>query len=194
MIIAFGHESGTGKDTFVMFLIEHLRHKFRLLDISREGFADKLYDLCQSLYGWAGFESRQYYLLHPQHKERALSNGMTPREILIGMAEKMREFDPHAFLNPVYRNSVRHVKFITDLRTLEEAEIGKQLGVYMVRIQRANKPLINCRVSAILRGRDDLWDETLYNDGTMTEWRTQAVEFCERKVVPHIQECLREKR
>lgn len=195
MIVAFGHEAGTGKDTFVMFAIDYLRAKFKQLELQREGFADRLYDLCFNLYGWAGFRQRQYYVSNPKAKEETLAAiGRTPRQCLIGVAEKVREFDLNAWLQPVYLNKPRHVKFITDLRTPQEAEAGREHGAYLVKIDRPNRPQINCAVSAMLRGRTDVWDETITNDGSLSEWRDKAIEFCERRLMTHIQQCLREKR
>lgn len=195
MIIALGHEPNTGKDSFVMFAIDYLRQKFKQLDIQREGFADRVYDLCYALYGWAGFRSRQYYINNPKAKEEILpAIGKTPRQCLIGVAEKVREFDPDAWLQPVYKNPVRHVKFITDMRTIEEVDAGNKLGAYMLRIDKPNAPKIECRVSALLRGRDELWHEILNNSGTLSDWRDQSIAFCDRKIVPHIKQCLSEKR
>lgn len=195
MIIAFGHEPNTGKDTFVMFIVDFLRQKYKQLEIQREGFADRLYDLCYSLYGWAGFRTRQYYMGNPKAKEEILpAVGKTPRQILIGVAEKVREFDPYAWLSPVFRNRPRHLKLITDLRTPQEVEVGKQIDAYFVRIDRPDRPRIECSVSAMLRGHDHVWDEIITNDGNLETWREKALSFCERKIVPHIQQCLLEKR
>lgn len=195
MIIAFGHEPGTGKDTFVMFAIDYLRAKFKNLELQREGFADRLYDMCFHLYGWAGFHQRQYYVANPKAKEEVLEAiGKTPRQCLIGLAEKMREFDPKVFLQPVYRNKPRHVKFITDLRTPEEVEEGKKHGVYFVKIDRPGKPKVECRVSAMLRERPEVWDEIILNTGSLSDLRDKAIEFCDRVTLSHIQTCLREKR
>jgi hypothetical protein len=195
MIIALGHEAGTGKDTFVMFAIDYLRQKYKNLELNREGFADRVYDLCYSVYSWAGFRTRHYYITNPRAKEEILAPiGKTPRQCLIGVAEKVREFDPQAWLNAVFQNKPKHVKWITDLRTPEEVEVGRKLGAYLVRVQNPNAPAIQCSVSAMLRGREDVWDETLINDGTLDQWKEQAFAFCDRKVVPHIQQCLLEKR
>lgn len=195
MIVAFGHEAGCGKDTFIMFCTDYLRAKFKALEIIREGFADRLYDLCYSLYSWAGFQRRQFYIANPKAKEEILpALGKSPRDLLIGVAEKVREFDPYAWLNPVYRNKPRHIKFISDLRTTQEVEVGQTLGAYLVKIDRPDRPAVNCKVSAILRGRSDCWNEIILNTGSLTTFREQSIEFCERKLVPHIQACLYAKR
>lgn len=195
LIVAFGHEAGCGKDTFIMFCTDYLRAKFKALEIIREGFADRLYDLCYSLYGWAGFRLRQHYIQHPKAKEEILpAIGKTPRDCLIGIAERVREFDPYAWLNPVYRNKPRHIKFISDLRTPQEVEVGQTLGAYLVKIERPDRPVINCNVSAMLRGRTDCWSEIIVNSGSLTDFREKSIEFCERMLVPHIQQCLFAKR
>lgn len=190
MIIALGHEAGTGKDTFVMFAIDYLRQKYKQLDIQREGFADRLYDLCYSLYSWAGFKSRHYYIANPKAKEEILpAVGKTPRQLLIGIAEKVREFDPCAWLKPVLMNKPAHLKWITDLRTPEEVKQAKETGIYLLKIDRPDAPRIECNVSAMLRGWNG-WDEIIINDGNLEVWRNKAIEFCERKIVPHLRNAL----
>lgn len=190
MIYAFGHEPNTGKDTLVMFIIDHIRAKFKNLDIPREGFADRIYDLAFSLYGWAGFQTRHYYMANPKAKEAVLpAVGKTPRQIVIGIAEHVREFDPEAWLRPVFLNKPKHAKFITDLRTFEEVEVGRKLGAYLVRIDRPDAPKIECKISKILRGWEG-WNEVLVNDGDLTKWRQTGIDFAERVVIPGIQKIL----
>jgi hypothetical protein len=191
MIFAFGHEAGCGKDTFIMFCMDELRARFKGLELIREGFADRLYDLCFNLYSWAGFQQRQFYITNPKAKEEVLpALGKTPRQLLIGIAEKVREFDPCAWLNPVFRNKPRHLKFISDLRTPEEVEVGRSLGAYLVKIERPGCPKVQCAVSALLRDRTDCWDEVILNDGNLSQFRDKALEFNERKLVPIIQSVL----
>lgn len=191
MIVAFGHEAGCGKDTGIMFCMDYLRARFKGLEILREGFADRLYDLCFNLYSWAGFQRRQFYIQNPKAKEEKLSAlGKSPRELLIGIAERVREFDPYAWLNPVFRNKPKHLKFISDLRTPQEVEVGRELDAYLVKIERPNRPQITCAVSAMLRDRTDCWDEVIVNEGTLSEFNQKMVEFTERKLVPHVQSCL----
>lgn len=191
MIVAFGHEAGCGKDTFIMFCMDYIRAKYKSVEVLREGFADRLYDLCHSLYSWAGFQRRQHYIQNPKAKEEVLpAIGKTPRECLIGIAEGVREFDPFAWLSPVYRNKPRHLKFISDLRTEQEVAVGKEVGAYLVKIERPNRPQIDCKVSAILRNRTDCWNEVIVNDGDLTAFLAKAIEFSERVLEPHIRACL----
>lgn len=191
MMIALGHEAGVGKDTFAMFIIEYLRSRFRNLRIDRVGFADRVYDLCYSLYSWAGFQTRQYYQSNPREKAVVLPKlGKTPREIIIGIAEKVREFDPDCWLNAVVNNQKAHLTVISDMRKVNEFEKCGATGVYRVCIRKTGYDS-DLPVDVDLRGHRHLFEETIYNDGTLNEFQQKAVEFTDRILVSKIQEKLR---
>src|SRR6266496_2523002 len=118
MILAIGHRTGVGKDTVAMFLTDYLRSRnMKGLNIIREGFVDRLYDLCYSFYSWAGFQTRQYYTMNRKAKDELLPKlNMTPRQLLIALSHNLNNFDPNIFLNAITKNNDFHLKIIPDLR------------------------------------------------------------------------------
>src|SRR5687767_14030894 len=90
-IVAFGHNKNVGKDEIIKFLIDILRPQMRAQRIVRRGFADKLYEACHIIYGWAGFKTREYYAAHPSSKNDMLLTGMTVRDTLIKVGNKVRD-------------------------------------------------------------------------------------------------------
>jgi hypothetical protein len=191
MIIAIGHEPNVGKDSFVMFATDYLRQKFKGLDIQREGFADRAYDTCYSLYSWAGFKHRTHYIQYPHEKEIVLPKiGKTPRQLLIAIAEKIREFDPQAWLMPVFMNKPKHLKFIPDLRTIDEIRVARQTDTIVVKINRPDKPKIECKTSAILKDYQG-WDYVIENTGSLSEFRDSTLKFITTKVESRLMEILR---
>lgn len=193
MILAIGHESGVGKDTFTMFLIDYMRTKnMKGLKILREGFADRLYDLCHSFYGWAGFKSRQHYVMFPKDKEVVLALiGRTPRQLLIDVSNKLNEFDPDMFMNAVTKNKDFHLKVIPDLRRPWEFDAVEKVGGYRLRIKK--KGYESTTEMDVDLGREpylDRWNLTIYNDGDLACLQKKAVEFAEEVVIPELHKSL----
>lgn len=190
MILGIGVESGVGKDTFAMFLIDHLRHKqLKNVKIIREGFADRLYQLCHTFYGWAGFKSRQHYMVNPKDKEVVLPlTGKCPRQMLIDVSNCLNGFDPNMFLNAVVKDNNHHLKVIPDVRRTWEFEaLAKMPDAYLVRI---TKPGIDSKweMDQELKTEPYLsrWHMTIENDGDIACLQRKAVEFAEEVVVPRI--------
>lgn len=193
MILAIGHEAQVGKDTFAMFLIDHIRKQsMKGLNVTREGFADRLYDLAYSLYKWGGFQTRQYYLIHPQLKEVVLPKlGRTPRDILIGLAEAVRLYDPAAWLNAVLMDRAAHLKIIPDLRNVNEFEICEQAMAYRLRIKIPGlPPSKNLSDKYLYSMPDERWSETILNDGDLECLNRKAQEFGDRVVIPVLRKYL----
>lgn len=198
MIVALGREKNVGKDQFAMFIVEYLRDKFRNLQIDKEGFADRLYDFCYAMYSWAGFRHKIYYINKPKAKEEVLpAIGKTPRQLLLNIGEKVREYDPEIFSNALYKSTRGHLKIVTDMRNPEEMIAGlKQQDVYCVRIiggysGYTPKDYGAEDIDNHLAPYDHLWHEVIHNDGTLNDLRNKAIEFAERVIVPKIRERLR---
>lgn len=189
MILAIGHESGVGKDTFAMCLIDYLRSRnMKGLKILREGFADRLYDTAHSFYSWAGFKTRQHYLLHPREKMIELPLiGRSPRQLLIDLSNKLNEFDPNMFLHAVTKNKDFHLKVIPDLRRPWEFDAVERVGGYNLRIK---KPGIESTIEMdIDLGQEPYlsrWRKTIINDGDIKCLSIKVVEFAEEVVIPEL--------
>jgi hypothetical protein len=192
MILGIGNESGVGKDTFSMFLIDYLRsRKIKSLNITREGFADRLYDFCYAVYSWAGFKSRQHYILNPQDKEIILPKlGKCPRQILIDISNLFQShYDPNIFMNAVVNDgSGFHLKIVPDLRRPREFEaLRANPSAYLLRI---TKPDVDSKweMDTELKTPPYLerWHETISNDGDLNVLNSKAMEFAERIVLPRL--------
>jgi hypothetical protein len=182
MIITLGCQSGVGKDTFVTFCIDYLRTIPGLkISIKREGFADKLYEICYKLYHWAGFMPRQYYITNPEAKNKKLPKlDQTPRELLIGIGEAIRVFDKEAFIRSVLVDDA-DVKFIPDIRNTEEWNKAVEIGATKVRIVRQ----ITTNFKMDDRLLDKEWDVTIYNTDFNT-FRLAAIKFCNEVILPWV--------
>jgi len=190
MIVAIGHESGVGKDLFCSLLIDDLRRQnlMKGLEIVRRGFADPVYDTCQKIYGWAGFQSREYYLRNRKAKTEVLPLlGKTPVDLLIGVAEAVRVFDPAAWLNANVMDKSAHLKLINDLRKVNEFEYCEANGIFRLRIRVPGKPRSELFSDKDLYDMpDDRWSETIENDGTIGDFNVKVRDFADRVVVPQL--------
>lgn len=188
MILAIGHEAGVGKDTFAMFLIDYLRSKnMRGLVLQREGFVTKLYQVCHLFYGWAGFQTREYYDQHPDEKQKVLPLiGKAVFQILEDMSDKLTEYDKQIFYNALIKTKGHHLKIIPDIRRPLEFDQAKRDGVFLMRIKKTGyvSPRKFCQY---LLPYADQWDLTITNDGTLGELREKAIAFADEVVIPRIQ-------
>lgn len=176
-LIAFGHQKLVGKDQFITFLVDILRPEMARARIVRRGFADKLYDICHSLYAWAGFRDRQYYIKNAVEKDKVLTIlGKTPRDILIGLSNKMREYDPDIWLNAATRTQDADVLFLSDLRYPNEFAAVKAAGGLCVKIARPGLPEPTDEADTALNGHGG-WDLTINNTGDLGDFWKMADTF-----------------
>lgn len=191
MILGIGVESGVGKDTFAMFLIDYLRsRKIKNLNIIREGFADRLYDLAYAFYGWAGFKSRQHYMINPGDKLIVLPKlGKAPKQILIDLSHKLTEYDQYFALNAVVQDTTGfHLKIVPDVRRPTEFDaLDANKNAFLLRI---TKPGVDSKwdMDQILRKSPYLerWHATIDNDGDLGILNQKAMEFGEKVVLPRL--------
>lgn len=178
-IVAFGHQKGVGKDQFVKFCIELLRGKMGKMSLVRRGFADKLYDSCYSMYGWAGFKTKTYYDQNPKAKNDKLATGFTVRETLIALGNKIREYDKDVWINANLRESSFDILFITDMRYPNEFLHIKAVApaaAICVKITRPGLPEPTDEADTALNGWDR-WDVVIANDGDLNDLYMKAEQF-----------------
>ncbi len=171
-IFAFGHQKRVGKDQFITFLFDILRPQMARTRIVRRGFADKLYDTCHQLYGWAGFKTREYYTRHPHEKELMLPGiPYTVRDLLIKLSNKMREFDPDIWLNSTIKTRDADILFISDLRYENEAATILASGGKIIKIERPGLVVPTDEADTALNSFRG-WDLTIRNTGDLGElWK-----------------------
>lgn len=187
MILAIGHEAGTGKDTFSMFLVDWLRqHGPRNMNIVRQGFVTNLYETCVLMYGWAGFKSRAYYDQHPAEKDVVLpALGKKVWQILEDVSDKLTEYDANIFYNSVVKTTGAHLKIIPDLRRPLEFDQLVRDKAYTLRVAKTGYTS-NRRFCQYLLPYADKWNKTIWNDGTLNDLKNQAFEFGKDVVLPQI--------
>ena len=183
MIVALGHEAQNGKDQFCIFIIDHLRKRTKNLEVTRVGFADRLYDFCYSVYSWGGFKTRLHYSRYPHEKGIILPRlGLTPRQILINVGEHMRTYDENVWLNAACRgNKKGALTIITDLR--KENEFKALEGFPRVKITRPGfESTIQCDVDL----NTAPWDHVIQNDGSLNLLSSRADLFCTEVILPFL--------
>lgn len=140
-IIAFAYRKGVGKDTIGKFIMTHLRCKAPGLKIQHISFADKLKDVCFQLYGWAGLERGIYYETHRDKKEEVLPLiGKSPREIWIGVGNKLREFYQNTWLDFALKGVDADIIITTDCGFRNEALAVRDAGGWLCKIERDGLP------------------------------------------------------
>lgn len=140
-IIAFCYKKGVGKDTLGKFLMTNLRVRAPGLMIKHVSFAAKLKDICHQLYGWSGLERGVYYESHRDKKEVILPLiGKSPREIWIGVGNKMREFYSPTWIDFALKGVGADIIIITDCGFFNEALAINEAGGLLCKINRDGLP------------------------------------------------------
>lgn len=175
-----------GKDTLIKYTIDHLRANKNGLRIVRRGFADKMYEVLHSLYGWAGFKERQHYIQNPKAKNDPIWNGKTVREMLIefGTGLCRDKWDDDIWINACLRDLNKiDVLFVSDLRFPNEFNMVKELGGETIRVVRPGLPVPTDVADTALNGWEDHWDYTVTNDDTHGKLYKEAEAIASRLLV-----------
>lgn len=166
-IIAFGHQKGVGKDTIIKYMIDILRPESRRLRIVRRGFADKVYDVCHHLWGWAGFREREYYAANHAAKNDVLLNGKTVRQMLIEVGTPvMRAYDDDVWINAALKAEDFDILFVNDLRFPNEFKAIRRLGGTLIKVIRPGLAVPTDVADTALNDCTE-WDLTVNNDGEL---------------------------
>lgn len=125
MIVALGHYSRTGKDTFVRECMAEIKRIDSTIPCHQFSFAAKLKDISHQLFGGFGLEDEEFYNTPEGEKYRDIPLPvieMTPVEIWIGVGNKLREVYPEVWRDYVLFNRQPGVTFIADARFPNEFE------------------------------------------------------------------------
>jgi len=183
-IIAVGHQKERGKDEFVKYIIDILRPQTRGLKLVRRGFADKLYDFCHSVYGWAGFQPRTYYQQHPARKKDLLMPlNKTVRDLLIEMGNYLRGYDKDIWINAALKTQDFDILFVTDLRYPNEFLHCQANHALTVRITRPGLPEPTDEADTALNGWEKKWDVQIENNKDLSHLHSLAEKFVREHIL-----------
>ena len=183
LIYGFGHRRGVGKDAFAHLVAHHLKELRPKLIVTQTAFADKLYEICHSLYHWAGFETRSFYCSRPELKEMVLpAIGKSPREILIDFGTKAvrkKVYDQTWIKYLINNNICGHITLIADMRFPNEAEAIKEAGGAVYRIDRPGIKKYK-DVADMALAKYNGWNGVILNDGHLGDLSAMAHNFARR--------------
>lgn len=184
-IVAVGHHKNVGKDAFVRLCINFLRPELRGKRLVRRGFADKLYNFCHAVYGWAGFRDLAYYQDNPKAKnDLLLPLGRTARELLIEMGQHIRKYDDTVWLNANLKATDFDVLFINDVRFPTEFNGCLDEEAIMVKIVRPGLPIPTDEADTALNGyHDSKWHKVYHNNGDLNDLANMAESFCREYIL-----------
>lgn len=179
-IIAMAYKKGVGKDTLGKFLMTNLRCKAPGVMVKHVAFAAKLKDVCHQLYGWAGLERGVYYETHRNKKEEVLPLiGKSPREIWIGVGNKMREFYSNTWLDYALKGVTAEIIIITDCGFFNEAVAVREAGGVLCKINRDGLAQgTDGRETELDKWTD--WDYVVNNDSSFEYLNSIAEKLADR--------------
>jgi len=176
-IIGFGHKKQTGKSTAASELGYYLIEQGYTIELV--AFADSLYEICNKLYSWAGFETKRFYDKHPEMKQIILENiGKSPRQILIDFGTKaVREqvYERTWVDYLLYRNSYTDFLLISDVRFPNEFQAIRDRGGFLIKVVRP-QIMDTHDVADDAINETFLWDLTIINDGTIPQLRNKLID------------------
>lgn len=174
LIVAFGHQSGVGKNTCANIISEQLNALGRVR-VAQAAFADGVKETAYNLFRHYGMKTAEYYERNRAARDVPLDAiQMTPIQLWVGVGDRMRD---------VYRNvwidcAIEKVKpcavgLITDLRYRNEAEsVQREYGVLVKVVDERVRP----RQTAADHDMDEWqsWDWTITNNGTLYDLRREC--------------------
>lgn len=168
MIIALGHRSGHGKDTFA----ELLQSKLGSDKVYIRSWADAVKETALKLYGHLGLQDRAFYNTREGREVRNWpipKIGKTPVEIWIHVGEKLRELYwdtwKDQLVNYYMTLPPNTIVVVPDTRHINEAETADIL----IKITNPRVPnRVGASIDDILADYD--WPFEVINDGTLEEY------------------------
>lgn len=184
-IIGFGHRQQVGKDTACRLIVERFGKEHPEVNVQIVSFADKLYQICHDLYGWAGFKDREYYQYYPEEKEIALPEiGKSPRQILIDFGTegvRKKVFEDTWVNYVVKRLHDSDLILIPDMRFPNEMEAVQANGGWAVNVKRFGQPHVDDAADIALAAErfQRRFDRSLLNVGSLSDLADEATKLAE---------------
>lgn len=137
--------------------------------VKKIAFADPLYEICHTLYGWAGFKCKDDYDAELVDKSLVLPEiGLSPRQLLIGTGMAVRSVYEPTWVQYAINQRDCDVVIISDMRFPNEFQAVKDSGGLCIRIDRPDientNDIADCALDSEIR-----WDSTIVNDGSINK-------------------------
>ena len=169
MIIVLGHQKQVGKDTAARAMAADG-------NVLVKSLADPLYRACRELH--RDFKSKDYYDSYPKQKHAKMSNGITPREMLLGIGQKVKEvLGKRCWVDSLLAEAERSVKdhlVIPDVRFKEEVEALKEVDAIFIKVIRPGIDQPSDVADDDLVGWNG-WDREILNSGNQLELEAKAI-------------------
>lgn len=179
-VVGFGHKAQVGKDTSAKYLECQSSRK-----VKRVAFADKLKEVTMDL-----FDLSYEQCYGPQEVKEAVDPryGKTPRELMQGVGEKLREVYEHVWVDYVFNKTIPPLEesgydcfAISDVRYPNE---GDRIHHFQGEVARIDRIAGGCSVGAdhpsetAMEDYED-WDFIIDNNGTFEELYAQVDDLME---------------
>ncbi len=176
-IIAIGHQKSVGKSTLAKYLITILRIRNKGKKINQISFADGVKSVSYQVFGWTGIKPGVYYESHYKEKEIILPCGLSPRDIWIGVGNKLREINKGAWIYSALHNCDYDILIIPDLRFWDEATALEKMNTCLIKLNRDVPRGIDPAEVSLLNWKK--WCMNLNNNGTLQDLYQRAEEIAD---------------
>ena len=184
MIVAFGHQKRTGKNTCAKFFEVCVKTHWPKISVKQRSFASPLKLMAHQLYGWAGLKDEVYYENHQQDKEITLDAiKKSPRTVWIELGYHCRQVYDLTWVRKTLAACPENVTILTDLRYPNEAEYIKSIGGVLIRVTRSGLPVPTDIADTALNGYNK-WDMEIQNNGSfgdLNQYITAVAEHLKTK-------------
>ena len=168
-IIAFGYESGSGKDTCASYASLLLTTSGNFKSVERRSFADGLKEGVHRQFKHYGVKNAAFYEMNREARKDIIpALGCNVVDLWIKYGALMRSIHDTIFVDQTLSN-LPGILIISDLRFHTEVKALRRLGATLVLVKREG---------IIKQGADyeldsyDNWDYTIHNNGTLKSLNT----------------------
>lgn len=181
-VIAVGHYSRVGKDSFANALLASLREYNPVLRVAKKSFAWKLKQICYELYSWAGMKPPEWYETPEGEKDRNIvlpGIRKTPVEVWVDFgtpAVREKVYD-RTWIDYVLKTDLGvDILILPDVRFPNEAQAIIDSGGTLIKVVRPGYgPRKSLADRALLCYRE--WDYVIGASGEMRELQQWASKF-----------------
>jgi hypothetical protein len=175
-IVAVGHYSRTGKDSFANYLVQSIKELHPAMKVKKVSLAWKLKQVCFDLYGWAGVREPEFYDTPEGEPFRDImlpDLGMTPVElwVKVGTPALREQVYDRTWIDYLFKTPRDlDVMVVPDIRFENEILAARQADPCAIigKVVRPGKGPRNTGPDRQLLGYSD-WDFVIGGSGRMSE-------------------------